>query len=502
MKSVLFVSALVSFVLLLGRLSGFVRETLLAATFGPTVEADAAIVLLTLPDLMVGLLLAGGFNAVLIPALKQAGGVARIALVRRAAGVVGITFLVLAALLSIIPDQVMAVIAPALEEGSLPELSTAFRLSLIALPLVAVIGVAAAYLNSVGRFAVPNLSVLLFNVTLCVYLLVPHGLACGLVGFAAAIVVASVLRLALHMAFMRPIFQKQGDVPLTRSGLLKDTELVKRFLLGVLGLGVTVAAPVVFRTLYAATGEGNLALFSFALKLFELPSAILIAPVVIVMIPTLAGICAPEERGRFDRALTVAMTAGVTMATSAVCVTWVFALPIAQSVYEYGAMTAEDVAEVAGLTFILMLGLPFLAVVQLCAAALSARGLVHQVVIWAVICLGLTTLLVLLLQSMAGQVDLPLAAIGLTMYNALLAGSYLGCLFGVRLPSIVTVRAILWIVLRCIVLTVPFGLVMEQLGDEIGRWEGAGLAALAGVMMLIANYGPLQELRALQIDSR
>lgn len=502
MKSVLFVSALVSFVLLLGRLSGFVRETLLAASFGPTATADAAIVLLTLPDLMVGFLLAGGFNAVLIPAIKQTEGAARIALVRRVAWVVGMSFLALAGLLAAIPDQVMSVIAPALEEGSLPQLSVAFRLSLIALPMVAVIGVAAAYLNAVGRFAVPNFSVLLFNVTLCIYLQVQHGPAYGLVGFAMAIIVASVLRLALHMAFMKHVFQGPFGDPFGGSVLPWDLNLAKRFFLGVLGLGVTVAAPVVFRSLYAATGEGNLALFNFALKLFELPSAILIAPVVIVMIPKLAALMVQDDSGPFNQAMLTSLVAGVTLATTAACVAWVFALPIAQSVYGYGAMGAEAVARVAVLTVILMLGLPGLAVVHLGAAALSARGRVDQVVIWAVVCLGLTVASVLIVQRVVGRGELPNAAYGLTAYNTLLAGSYLACLFGVRLPKAGTVRIILLVILRAVFAISPFAVVMALYGDMIGHWGAVGLAAVAGAVTLLANITPLLALRGLQIDSR
>lgn len=502
MKSVLFVSALVSFVLLLGRLSGFVRETLLAATFGPTAHADAAIILLTLPDLMVGLLLAGGFNAVLIPAIKQVQGVERIVLVRRVALFVGMSFVVLASFFAAIPDHVMGVMAPALEDGSLPDLSAAFRISLLALPVVALIGVAAAYLNSVGRFAISNISVLLFNAILCLYLLAQPQPAYGLLGFSIAIVVASVIRLGLHLIFMKPFLQRQDKFALVEQSVSLDSGFAKRFFLGVLGLGVTVAAPVVFRTIYALTGEGNLSLFNFALKLFELPSAILIAPVVIVMIPKLAGMAAPIDRENFDQALITALTAGIALGTSAAAVTWTFALPITQTVYGYGAMTADSVAQVAGLSLVLMLALPFLAVVQLCAAGLSAQGLVNQLVIWPLICLCLAAVPVFLLQHVLALENLPIAAMGLTAFFMMLAGSYLFCLFGFRLPSTRTVWVTLLVVLRATAVSLPFAVIMAHYGDRIGQLGGVGLACFAGVLTILANMGPLRALWVLRIDTR
>lgn len=502
MKSVLFVSVLVGFVLLLGRLSGFLRETLLAAAFGPTMTADAAIVLLTLPDLMVGLLLAGGFNAVLIPALKQAEGSARIVLVRRTALVVGFAFAVLAVILALSPDRVMAVIAPSIEEGALLDLPIAFRISLIALPVVAMTGVAAAYLNSIGRFAVPNLSVLLFNITLCAYLMVQDWIEMELAGFALAILVATTLRMSLHLVFMAPILRRLQSVAHANESRTTEGNFIRRFALGVLGLGVTVAAPVVFRTFYAATGEGNLALFSFALKLFELPSAILVGAVVMVMIPKLSALAVQQTRAEFDEALKTALIAGLTLAVTATCVAAIFALPITAAVYGYGAMGEADVAQVAELGGILMLGLPFLVAVQLGAVALSAQGRVWQMMIWALACLGVTAAGIVIVQSVAGKTALPFAAIGLTAYHALLAGCYLACLFGLRLPAVDTIRRISVIFLRSGVVALPFVGAMLFWGDVIGRWGGVGLAALVGVLLISVNLSPLRALRQMQIDSR
>jgi putative peptidoglycan lipid II flippase len=62
--------ALLGATLLAGRLSGLLREIELAAAFGVSAEADAAVLLLTLPDLLVNLLLSGGLSAALVPRLQ------------------------------------------------------------------------------------------------------------------------------------------------------------------------------------------------------------------------------------------------------------------------------------------------------------------------------------------------------------------------------------------------------------------------------------------------
>lgn len=51
--------AILGMTLLVGRFSGLLREVQLAAVFGVSSQADAAVILLTLPDLLVNLLLSG-----------------------------------------------------------------------------------------------------------------------------------------------------------------------------------------------------------------------------------------------------------------------------------------------------------------------------------------------------------------------------------------------------------------------------------------------------------
>jgi len=63
--------SVVAALLLLGRLTGFGREWLRSARAGASGNSDLAIVLLTLPDLLVILLLGGGLGATLVPVLQQ-----------------------------------------------------------------------------------------------------------------------------------------------------------------------------------------------------------------------------------------------------------------------------------------------------------------------------------------------------------------------------------------------------------------------------------------------
>ena len=150
-RTLLGASAFVSVALLLSRLSGLIREQVLGARLGLSAEMDAAILILTLPDLLVGLLLSGGFAAALVPVLTRAPPEARIQLVRRVMYWSAVVGLGLAACLFLAMPWVTGALMPTTNVDQLTAFRLGFGLSLLALPISAVIGASSSYLNAVGK---------------------------------------------------------------------------------------------------------------------------------------------------------------------------------------------------------------------------------------------------------------------------------------------------------------------------------------------------------------
>ena len=57
--------------ILLGRIAGFVRESFIVAHFGASEQADYAVLILTIPDLLINMLVGGAMGAALIPEFKR-----------------------------------------------------------------------------------------------------------------------------------------------------------------------------------------------------------------------------------------------------------------------------------------------------------------------------------------------------------------------------------------------------------------------------------------------
>uniref|UniRef100_UPI0025CEEB85 lipid II flippase MurJ n=1 Tax=Roseobacter sp. TaxID=1907202 RepID=UPI0025CEEB85 len=162
-RSLLQASLLVSFAMLLSRLSGLFREQALAARLGIGAQTDAVVVILTLPDLLTAILMSGGFSAALVPALVRADPAARVALLQRITIFTCCASLTLAVLIFLGAETVVRLLAPSLDYSALTGFEDGFAISLLAIPVASVIGVSAAWLQSEGRAAVPGLAVLAFN---------------------------------------------------------------------------------------------------------------------------------------------------------------------------------------------------------------------------------------------------------------------------------------------------------------------------------------------------
>ncbi|MEM6467324.1 MAG: lipid II flippase MurJ, partial [Pseudomonadota bacterium] len=220
MSGVLKLSLFLSLALMMGRLSGLVREMVLAARFGVSDQADLAITLLTLPDILVGALLVGGFGAALVPAFRLMGPDAPI-LLRRVLLWVGAVFLGLAGLVALFPGVVLSLLSPSTPFMFLRTAAFYLQITALAIPLTALAGVLLAYANARERFFAPGLGTLVFNLSVVGALLI---LAQGTIAFwpvVAGILLGALLRLGLLATITRRAQSVTSEAQAVPPGLAK-----------------------------------------------------------------------------------------------------------------------------------------------------------------------------------------------------------------------------------------------------------------------------------------
>ena len=368
MRSAFAVSVLISFSLLLSKMSGLFREAILASKLGATATADAFILILTLPDFMVGLLLSGGISAALLPLLKQSEGVRRFSLLRSAAFIITSLFVLLALILSIFAEFFIRLFLPLVNFSAQPDFIIGFNVSMIALPIAALIGVSASYLQTIGRFIVPSLSVLVFNCAICIYLLLFSNNEHGLISFGTVVLIAALLRLSFQSIFMldalKPLPSRPSPLP---------KRFIQRFIAGAFGFSVITSAVFIFRSLHALNGEGYMTTFNYAHKLFQLPTGFLVGPITIVLLQILSGINNSDKRSFGTHAYS-GMLAGLNLACIAAVLGWLYMPIVVRIIFGHGVMTTAECLDITNVARSIFIALPFYALLHIGAIALNVQG--------------------------------------------------------------------------------------------------------------------------------
>ncbi len=360
---------LLSLTLAAGRLTGLLREMQLAASFGVSALADLAVLLLTLPDLLVNLLLSGGLGAALVPRLRGLPAPEAAALFRRTLGLATIAFSLAAVAIVAWPAGVFSILAPGLAGTDLSDHRFALAAVALAMPLTAAAGVTSAHLNAHHRFFVAGCGTLVFNLCIVASLVLASPrldlpLALG-VGIASGAVVRLVSQLAAVPRADWSIGASSGPI---------DRQFVHSFVAATAAASLMLLVPVAVRAMASLTGSGAIASFNYATKLVELPVGILISAAGTVALTRLSEAHALGDGAAMRQQTTLSLQRTFLLAVSVALPSIAFADAAVTALLLRGQMGAQAVERVTALARIALAGIPFLALSVIAAAALNAQG--------------------------------------------------------------------------------------------------------------------------------
>lgn len=367
-KAILLSSLLFNIGLLLGRFSGFIRESFLAASFGVSAEADIAVMMLSIPDLLVNILVGGGLAAALVPEFTQFPSQARRLWWQSMLIFTGF-FMLIAALLHGLMQPLMALLAPGFSNEQLQASLLPMRWVIWLMPLTVLTGVVAAYLQANNRFGAAAMGTLVINSIIVLGL-------CIIIYFGG-----SLLTLALFVllgGFVRWLIQFISAVRI--SGLPQfdwqpwhiNGELFVRFLQVASAGSVLLCFPVVVRAVASYHGDGAVAQVSFALKLIELPLALTVTFLATVLFPRLSK-AFQQDQELFGTLVVWGARLTLFLSLLALAVVAPLAPVLTQLVYGYGSMTPAAVQDIAQLLQQGALYIPFMGLATFIAVVFNAR---------------------------------------------------------------------------------------------------------------------------------
>lgn len=356
--------------LLASRLLGVLRESAIAAGFGTSGQADAIILMLSLPDWLSGVLASGALAFVLLPAWagRSAGEIAR--LQRRVARGLLACGIALGAALAFTHEAVLQWLAPGLPPESASR--TVLLWSAACLPAAFLAALWSTRLQHERDFAGLYGGNLVVNATLVAAITGAALLALPVAWLGAGLVTAMLLRLGWLAWRMPPAAAPAADAALPGA---------RTWFLAALSAGLPLALPFAARSGASEGGEGALATFNYAWKLVELPLVLAIQLVASLAFPAIARAWATAGLERRTAARQASLLAWV-LACAAVAGLQVGAPAVASLLFGWGRMEPAALGQVAAWAEVGSWSLLPQALSAVAVAVLAASGRMHLAV-WA-----------------------------------------------------------------------------------------------------------------------
>jgi putative peptidoglycan lipid II flippase len=361
--------------LLASRLLGLLRESALAANFGASGLGDVAVLMLTLPDWLTGLVASGALGYVLLPHWVAGTPEQVAASQRRVARVLVGSGLVIAVLLLVLRGPAVSWFAGGLPPALRPDAAHALVWSALALPVALLAALWTTRLQHERDFLGMYSSGIVVNLVLLPAIALA-ALASGggsAVGWLGGGLLAAML---LRLAWLRWRQAPAAVVPApTGDGSLPRFNV---WLWAVLSAALPLALPFAARSFASQSGEGALATFNYAWKLVELPLVLAIQLVASLAFPAIAHALAGAPKGDAAAAAQTPVRTAFALAFALACACAAGLLAgapaLAQLLFGWGRMDPDALVRIAAWARIGAWGLLPQAVIAVALTVLAAQG--------------------------------------------------------------------------------------------------------------------------------
>ncbi|PIY30178.1 MAG: murein biosynthesis integral membrane protein MurJ [Comamonadaceae bacterium CG_4_9_14_3_um_filter_60_33] len=427
-------ASVVSGLTLLSRITGLVRELLIAATFGASSMTDAFNVAFRIPNLFRRFFGEGAFSQAFVPVLaaskEQHGDAATRLLIDRVATVLAWALLALSVLGVLGAAGLVWAMASGMQQDA-RGFEAAVVMTRWMFPYIAfmsLVALGAGVLNTYKRFAVPAVTPVLLNICMifAAWLGAPWFKTLGLepiYALAGGVLLGGVLQLLVQWLAMK----RMGLNPRLswRWSAIKQawadagTQNILR-LMGPALLGVSVAhlSMLINTQIASHLAPGSVSWITYADRLMEFPTAMLGVAMGVVLMPQLASARAGGDTARYSAMLDWGLRLVVVLAVPCALALLVFPLPLVAVLYHYGAMTDFDVSQVTHALMGWGVGLIGIVAIKVLAPGYYASQDTKTPVKVAVVVLVLTQLLNVVLVPIFAHAALTLS-IGIgAMVNA------------------------------------------------------------------------------------
>jgi len=471
-KAILISSMVLNVGLLLGRFSGFIRQSFIATAYGDSSEADVVIFMLTVPDFLVNILMGGAFGAVLIPVFSKNQEQAK-KLLYQALLLFGALSCILSFFLFWQSDVLVSLLTPGFDGEKAQSASRAFGYVVILIPLTVMAGGTTAFLQYKDKFALPSLGTLIINTSIILGLYLVYRGVGGIQLLAMFVIAGGVVRLATQLYVSKPTMNV--------SPWLLESSFFKHYCRAMLTGSILIFFPVIAKAVASYSPDGSYATMDYALKLVQFPLVIAVTFIATVFFPRLASSFQSDTK-TFTTLFTYGIQTTFALSCIAAATLYVVSTHYASLVYGHGEMGEVSVATIGVITAVGLLSLPLQGLTGFFTTTFFAQKntktplLIHSI--------GLAMFLVLSGFQVLGSSLVSLMWSLLMSYSCICV-LYLIAMKRLELRVLQTIMQPRFITPLLVVLCIPLGCSFLIQQQEFGSLVAVSLSLLSGTASLL-----------------
>lgn len=349
----------ISLLTLLSRITGLVRDLLMASTFGVSVMTDAFWVAFRIPNMLRRMFAEGAFSQAFVPVLaackEKEGDAATHALINAVATLLTVALLFVS-LVGIVGAPVLVyLIASGLQPSGFDAAVVMTRWMFPYIACMSLVAMGAGVLNTWRRYAVPAATPVLLNLSMIVaaWLGAPWFVRMGIepiYAMAGGVMFGGLLQLGAIMWALKRVgllpHVKLGWATARAAWSLDATKRIANLMLpALLGVSVSQISLLINTQIASHLATGSVSWLNSASLLMEFPTAMIGVALGVVLMPQLASAKAANDSARFSRMIDWGLRLVVLLAIPASVALLTFALPLVSVLFHNGAITALDVTQ-------------------------------------------------------------------------------------------------------------------------------------------------------------
>ena len=426
-------AATVSSFTLLSRITGLVRDVLIARAFGAGPLTDAFWVAFRIPNLLRRLFAEGAFSQAFVPILGELRSKSDHDEVRRLLDRVALLLTVAVMAVTVLgiiaTPWVVSAMASGLRAASRQtEFEAAVWMTRMMFPYIvcmSLVAFASGVLNTWSRYAIPAFTPILLNLSMiAASLFLVAWFDIAIYALAVGVMIGGLLQLAMQWAALARL----GLLPRFNAGLNESRRdpivrrILRQMLPAILGVSVAQISLLINTNIATWLQPGSVTWLSFADRLMEFPTALLGVALGTVLLPSLSRAYAQQDHAAYNRLLDWGLRLVVLLGLPAALGLALCADALVATLFNYGAFGAQDVAQTQRAVMAYSVGLIGLLAIKILAPAFYARQDIRTPVKIAALCLVATQLLNVALVPLFAHAGLALSiGVGATLNAGLLA---------------------------------------------------------------------------------